>query len=39
MALALGVSVKTLWGWETGCQRPTTKGLKLIAKFLECVVL
>jgi DNA-binding XRE family transcriptional regulator len=36
MALELGISVKTLWGWETDRRRPATQGQKQIAKFLEC---
>ena len=36
MALELGISVKTLWGWETDRWQPTTQGQKQIAKFLEC---
>jgi DNA-binding XRE family transcriptional regulator len=36
MALELGVSVKTLWGWETDRWQPTAQGKKQITKFLEC---
>lgn len=36
MAAELGVSVKTLWGWETDRWQPTTQGQKQITKFLEC---
>jgi transcriptional regulator with XRE-family HTH domain len=36
LASELGVSVKTLWGWETDRREPTTKGQEQIAKFLEC---
>jgi transcriptional regulator with XRE-family HTH domain len=36
MALELGMSVKTLWGWETDRWQPTSQGQKQIAKFLEC---
>jgi transcriptional regulator with XRE-family HTH domain len=35
LASELGVSVKTLWGWETDRQQPTTQGQEQIAKFLE----
>jgi transcriptional regulator with XRE-family HTH domain len=31
----LGVSVKTLWGWETDRWQPTSAGQKQIEKFLE----
>jgi DNA-binding transcriptional regulator YiaG len=31
MALELGVSVKTLWGWETDRWEPTTKKQEQIA--------
>ncbi len=33
-AQKLGVSVKTLWGWETGRYKPTASLLDRIAKFL-----
>jgi transcriptional regulator with XRE-family HTH domain len=33
MASELGVSVKTLWGWETDRWEPTTKGQEQITKF------
>jgi transcriptional regulator with XRE-family HTH domain len=36
LASELGISVKTLWGWETDRRQPTTQGQKQIAKFLEC---
>ncbi len=36
MALELGVSVKTLWGWETDRWQPIAQGQKQIARFLEC---
>jgi transcriptional regulator with XRE-family HTH domain len=35
LASELGVSVKTLWGWETDRWQPTAKGQKQIAAFLE----
>jgi len=35
MALELGVSVKTLWGWETDRRQPTAQGKKQVAEFLE----
>jgi transcriptional regulator with XRE-family HTH domain len=35
LASELGVSVKTLWSWETDRQQPTSKGQEQIAKFLE----
>jgi transcriptional regulator with XRE-family HTH domain len=35
MALELGVSVKTLWGWETNRRKPATLGQKQIAKLLQ----
>ena len=34
LASALGVSVKTLWGWETDRWQPTAKGQKQIEAFL-----
>ncbi len=34
MASEMGVSVKTLWGWETGRWQPTTKGQEQIAELL-----
>jgi transcriptional regulator with XRE-family HTH domain len=34
MASEMGVSVKTLWGWETGRWQPTAEGQALIAKLL-----
>jgi hypothetical protein len=34
MASELGVSVKTLWGWETDRWELTAKGQEQIAKFL-----
>jgi DNA-binding XRE family transcriptional regulator len=37
MALELGISVKTLWGWETNHRKPTTQGQMQIAEFLECI--
>jgi DNA-binding XRE family transcriptional regulator len=36
MALELGISVKTLWGWETDRRKPATQDQERIAKFLEC---
>jgi len=35
LALELGISVKTLWGWETDRWEPTSQGQELIAKFLS----
>jgi len=35
LASELGISVKTLWGWETDRWQPTAKGQELIAAFLE----
>jgi transcriptional regulator with XRE-family HTH domain len=35
LAAELGISVKTLWGWETDRWQPTTKGQELITKFLS----
>jgi transcriptional regulator with XRE-family HTH domain len=35
LASELGVSVKTLWSWETDRRQPTSKGQEQIAKFLE----
>jgi DNA-binding XRE family transcriptional regulator len=35
MALELGISVKTLWGWETDHRKPAIQSRKQIAKFLE----
>jgi len=35
LASELGVSVKTLWGWETDRWEPTAKGQKQIEAFLE----
>jgi transcriptional regulator with XRE-family HTH domain len=35
LALELGVSVKTLWGWETDRRQATDKGQELITKFLS----
>ena len=35
LASDLGVSVKTLWGWETDRWQPTPKGQKQIMAFLE----
>ena len=35
-ALDLGVSVKTLWGWETDRWKPTAKGHEQITKLLGC---
>jgi DNA-binding XRE family transcriptional regulator len=37
MAAELGVSAKTLWGWEIDRRQPTTQGQRQIAKLLECV--
>ncbi len=34
MALEMGISVKTLWGWETDRWQPTAEGQGLIAKLL-----
>jgi len=34
MAAELGVSQKTLWGWETDRWKPTAKGQEQITKFL-----
>lgn len=34
LALELGVSVKTLWGWETGRRKPASQGQDRIANFL-----
>jgi transcriptional regulator with XRE-family HTH domain len=39
LALELGVSVKTLWGWETDRRIPTTKGQEQIAKFLDALII
>ncbi len=36
LAAEWGISVKTLWGWETDRWQPTIQGKELIAKFLEC---
>ena len=36
MASELGVSVKTMWGWETDLRKPAPQGQKQIAKFLQC---
>ncbi len=35
LASELGVSVKTLWSWETDRRQPTSQGQEQIAKFLE----
>ena len=35
LAAELGISVKTLWGWETDRWQPTAKGQKQIEAFLE----
>ncbi len=35
LASELGISVKTLWGWETDRWEPTAKGQKQIEAFLE----
>ena len=35
LASELGISVKTLWGWETDRWQPTPKGQKQIMAFLE----
>jgi transcriptional regulator with XRE-family HTH domain len=35
LASELGISVKTLWGWETNRWQPTAKGQKQIEAFLE----
>jgi DNA-binding XRE family transcriptional regulator len=35
LASELGVSVKTLWGWETDRWEPTTQGQEQITKFLS----
>jgi len=34
MASEMGISVKTLWGWETDRWQPTAEGQELIAKLL-----
>jgi transcriptional regulator with XRE-family HTH domain len=34
LAVELGVSVKTLWGWETDRRQPIAQGLEQIMKFL-----
>lgn len=39
MAAELGVSVKTLWGWETDRLKPIAKGQELIAKFLGALII
>jgi len=36
LASEMGVSVKTLWGWETDRWQPTAEGQELIARLLEC---
>jgi hypothetical protein len=38
MALELGISVKTLWGWETDRWQSTPQGQKQIARFLLTAV-
>ena len=35
LALELGISVKTLWGWETDRWQPTAQAQGLIARLLE----
>jgi transcriptional regulator with XRE-family HTH domain len=35
----LGVSQKTLWGWETDRWEPTAKGQEQIAKFLDALII
>jgi transcriptional regulator with XRE-family HTH domain len=35
LASEFGVSVKTLWSWETDRRQPTSQGQEQIAKFLE----
>jgi transcriptional regulator with XRE-family HTH domain len=35
LASELGVSVKTLWSWETDLRQPTSQGQEQIAKFLQ----
>jgi DNA-binding XRE family transcriptional regulator len=35
LASELGISVKTLWGWETDRWEPTTQGQEQITKFLS----
>jgi DNA-binding XRE family transcriptional regulator len=35
LASELGVSVKTLWGWETDRRQPTTQGQEQITRFLS----
>jgi len=35
MVSELGISVKTLWGWETDRWQPTTQGQEQIKKFLS----
>jgi transcriptional regulator with XRE-family HTH domain len=35
LAKELGISVKTLWGWETGRRKPTVHGQEKITKFLS----
>jgi len=37
IALELGISVKTLWSWETDRRKPATQGQKKISKILVCV--
>jgi transcriptional regulator with XRE-family HTH domain len=36
LASELGVSVKTLWGWETDRWQPPPQRKKQIAKIIEC---
>ena len=35
LAEEFGISVKTLWGWETNRRQPSAHGQKLVAKFLQ----
>jgi DNA-binding transcriptional regulator YiaG len=35
LASELGISVKTLWGWETDRWQPTAKGQEQITEFLS----
>jgi transcriptional regulator with XRE-family HTH domain len=35
LALELGISVKTLWGWETNRREPTAQGKELITKLFS----
>ena len=38
MAFELGVSVKTLWGWETDRWLPTAQGQKQIASCMNVLI-